>query len=142
MSDHDSESSITVGRSDRSSRCPQYSQVDSTINLTPLTSSCRAPEEQEDYESLATTTDLYERYFSSQSFNTSSVDQNPIKRGVLPDSNISGPAPNTGMPVCYAPPVGTGPTNKGGELLEAPNLTTPRRSNTQSPHLHTGVGLS
>jgi len=28
------------------------------------------------------------------------------------------------MPVCYAPPVETGPRNKGGERLEPPILTT------------------
>jgi len=51
------------------------------------------------------------------------------------DNNISGLAPNTGMPVCYAPLVGTG--NKGGELLEPPSLNT---LGPPTHHLHTGVG--
>jgi len=32
-----------------------------------------------------------------------------------------------------APTVGTGPKNKGGELLEPPILTTPQRFNAWSP---------
>jgi len=38
------------------------------------------------------------------------------------------------MPVCNAPPVETGHRNKGGELLEPPILTTPRRFNAWSPY--------
>jgi len=56
------------------------------------------------------------------------------------DNNISGLAPNTGMPVCYAPPVETGPRHKGGELLEPPSLTTtPQRSNPWSPSYSGGI---
>jgi len=50
------------------------------------------------------------------------------------DSNISGPAPETGMPMmCGASTIGTGPKNKGHELLEPPILTTPQMSNPWSP---------
>jgi len=48
------------------------------------------------------------------------------------DSNISGPAPNTGILVCYAPPIETGPRNKGEEFLESPILMTPQ-INPRSP---------
>jgi len=37
------------------------------------------------------------------------------------------------MPVCYAPPVETGPYQKGGEFLEPPVPTTPQRSNVWPP---------
>jgi len=40
---------------------------------------------------------------------------------------MSGPAPYKGMPVCFGQPVETGPMNKGGELLEPPNHTSPQR---------------
>jgi len=50
------------------------------------------------------------------------------------DNNISGPAPNTGMPVCYAPPIETGPYHKGDEFLEPPILMNPQRSNSWSPY--------
>jgi len=53
---------------------------------------------------------------------------------VITNNNISGPAPNTGMPVCYAQPVKMGPNNKGGELLEPPSLTTHHKLNTWSPY--------
>jgi len=46
---------------------------------------------------------------------------------------MSGPAPNTGIQVCYAPPVETGPYQKGEEFLENPILTTPQRSNAWPP---------
>jgi len=80
--------------------------VDSTLDITPQFS-CRTPElddESKDY------TDQGERYSSSQCFSTTntdffSADQNAIRRGVQLDNNISGPGSNTGMPVCYAPPV-------------------------------------
>jgi len=42
------------------------------------------------------------------------------------------------MPVCYAPPIETGPNNKRGELLEPPNHTTPRRFSPSSPFLGEG----
>jgi len=115
MSDHDSEDSISRGRSDLSSDCPHYSVADSTIDITPTLHR----ETEQDYES--TNTDQYERYSPSQCFNTTtntfSADQNVIGRGVQSDNNISGPAPNTGMPVCYATSVETGPYQKGGEFL-------------------------
>jgi len=43
------------------------------------------------------------------------------------------------MPVCYAPPVGTGPRNNGGEFLEPQILTTPQRSNPWSPFTYGGI---
>jgi len=50
------------------------------------------------------------------------------------DSNLSGPAPKTGMlMMCGASTVKTGPKNKGGELLEPPILMTPQRFNAWSP---------
>jgi len=127
MSDHDSEDSISRGRSDLSSDCPRFSVADSTIDLTPTLNR----ENECDYES--NNTDQYDRYYSSQCFKTTpnnfSADQNVIRRGVLSDNNMSGPAPNMGMPVCYAPPVETGHYQKGGEFLEPPVSTTPQRSN-------------
>jgi len=96
--------------------------VDSTIDLTPLNN-------RDDDWSLDTT-------HRRPQFNTTtcfSADQNPTRGGVIPDSNISGPAPNTGMSVCYAPPIETGPS-KGEEFLESPILTTPQ-INPPSPFL-------
>jgi len=114
MSDHDSEDSILRGRSDWLSDCPRFSVADSTIDITPTLHRVT----EQDYES--TNADQYERYSSSQCFNTTtnnfSADQNVIRCGVQLDNNISGSAPNTGMPVCYAPLVETGLKNKGGEL--------------------------
>jgi len=37
------------------------------------------------------------------------------------------------MPVCYPPPVESGPKNKGGEFLVPQNLTTPQRFNAWPP---------
>jgi len=95
-----------------------------------------------------TTTDQNMRYSSYQCFNTtitdfSPADQNIIRRGVQPDNNISGPAPNTGMmPWCVMHHrFETGPIHKGGELLEPPILitTTPQRSNPWSPSYGRGI---
>jgi len=108
--------------------------VDSTINLTPLDHRVR---DEQDYES--TTPDRYERYSSYLCFNTAnttlSANQNIIKRGVMGESSISGPAPKTGMlVVCRGmPPVKKGPRNKGGKFLAPLNLTTLQRSNAWSP---------
>jgi len=89
------------------------------------------------------TTDQYERYSSSHCFDTTttnfSAGQNAIRRGVQPDNNISGPAPNMGMPVYYAPPVETELRNNGGEFLEPPILTTPQRSYLFSPFTYGGI---
>jgi len=53
---------------------------------------------------------------------------------------ITPACPNTGMPVCYAPQVETGPRHKGGELLEPPILTTtPQRSHPWSPFTRGGI---
>jgi len=91
-------------------------------------------------------TRVIKHYSSFQCFNAtitdfSFADQNKIRRGVQPDNNISGPAPNTGMPVRYAPPVETGPRHKGGELFEPPilTMTTPQRSNPWSPAYGGGI---
>jgi len=103
-------------------------------------SSYDRPPELDDESRATSTTNKYECYSSSQCFNTtitdfSPADQNIIRCGVQPVNNISGPAPNTGMSVCYAPPVETGPRNKGGELLEPPILTTnPQILNAWSPY--------
>jgi len=101
--------------------------VDSTINLSPLNDR----EENEDDESFATT--QHRRYSPSRCFNATttnlSADQNAIRRGVITNNNISGPAPNTGMPVWYAPLVEAGLRNNRGEFLEPPILTTPQRIN-------------
>jgi len=114
MSDLDSEDSQCRGRSDLVSTLPHYSLVDSTIDLTPLNN-------QDDDWFLDTT-------HRRPQFNTTTcffADKNPTRRGVIPDSNISGPALNTGMSVCYAPPIKTGHRNKGEEFLESSILTTP-----------------
>jgi len=135
MSDHDSDNSQSRGETDNESRCPQYSQVDSTLDVTPQMS-YRTTEL--DYES-PTDTDQHRRCTTSRSFDVTttnlSVDQSSIRRGVMEDNGMSGPAPKTGMlVVCRGtPPVGTGPYHKGGELLEPPNLTTPQRYNAWSP---------
>jgi len=134
MSDTDNDDSPIRDRLDLKSKCPHYSQVDSTLDLTPQSNSYNRPPELDD-ESRATdvTTDLYERYFPSQCFKTTTTDfsanQNAMRRGVQRDNSISGTAPNTGMPVCYAPPVETEPYQKGGEFLEPPIPTTLQRSN-------------
>jgi len=93
---------------------------------------------QQDYKSINTATDQFEHYASSMCFDVTpinlSADQNIIRRGVLRDSNMSGPAPKTGMPMmCGASTVETGPKNKGAELLEPPILATPQRFNAWSP---------
>jgi len=118
MSDHDSDNSQSRGEIDRESRCPQYSQEDSTLDVTPQMSytptelDCESP----------TDTDQHRRCTTSRSFDVtttdSSVDQNSIRRGVMEDDSMSGPAQKTGMlVVCRGTPlVGTGvtgPYNKG-----------------------------
>jgi len=46
------------------------------------------------------------------------------------------------MPVCYAPPVETGPYQKGGEFSEPPVPMTPQRSNAWPPFCYNeGVEL-
>jgi len=136
MSDTDRDECPIRGKLDQESSCPRHSLVDSTINLTP---SDHIISSEQDYES--TGPDQYESYSSSPSFGTTnngifSVDQSIIRRGVMADSNLSGPAPNTGMlTVCSGMLlVETGPRPKGGKFLAPPLLTTPRRSNTWSTH--------
>jgi len=90
MSDLGSEDSQCQGRLDLESNNPHYSLVDSTIDLTPSNA-------------------IYYDWFldnthrrSPPRFNITtgfSADQNSIRRGVITYSNISGPAPNTGMAV-------------------------------------------
>jgi len=129
MSDLDDQDSQSQGRLYLESNNPHYSLVNSTINLTLLDNRG----EDEDDESLETT---HRRYSPTSCFNTTtnlSADQNAIKRRIITDKNISGQAPNTGMPVCYAPPVEAGPRDNGGEFLEPPILTTSQRSNPWSP---------
>jgi len=102
------------------STLPHYSLVESTINLTPLNN-------QDDNWSLNNT-------HRCPQFNTTcfSADCEYKDRAQSTgDSNISGPTPNTGMSVCYAPPIETGPS-KGEEFLESPILTTHKL--TLGPH--------
>jgi len=134
MSEHDSEDSQSRGETNNESRCPHYSQVDSTLDITPQMSYI-SPEL--DSESL-TATDLYAPCSQSRRFDITttnfSVDQNTTRRGFLDDNSISGPALKTGMAtVCGAPMVETGPKNKGGKFLKPPIHTTPHRSNAWSP---------
>jgi len=104
MSDIDSEDSQCTGRSDLESTIPHYSLLDSTIDLTPLGVNENNP-----------------------GFNTTrfSADQTQNRAIAIGDSNISGPASNTGISVCYAAPRGT-ESDKGEEFLESP---------TQKPRL-------
>jgi len=105
MSDIDSEDSQRTGRSDLESTLPHYFLVDSTLDLTPL-----AVEENQP---------------TNRRFNTTcfSADQTQNRAAVIGDSNISCPAPNMGISVCYAPPRGTG-SDEGEEFLESPTQTT------------------
>jgi len=135
MPDTDRDESPIRGKMDQESSCPRHSLVDSTINLTPLDHIIRS---EQDCES--TGPDRYECYSSSPSFGTTNnaifpVDPSIIRRGVMNDSSLSGPAPYTGMlTVCSGMPlVETGPRSKGGKFLAPPLLTTPRRYNTRSP---------
>jgi len=83
MSDIDSEESQCRGRSDLESTIPHYSLVDSKIDLTPLDMGEDSPNNQ--------------RQFNNTCF---SADQTQNRARVIGDSNISGPAPNTGISVC------------------------------------------
>jgi len=129
MSDFDSEDSQCRGSLDLESNIPHYSLVDSTINLTPINS-------RDDDWSLDTTHRRSPPCFSTTK--CFSAEQNPIRRGVITNNKISGTAPNTGMPVCYAPPVETGPRNKWVELLDSPILTT-SQTNPWSPFQYGGI---
>jgi len=135
MSEIDSEDSESRGRLDLESNNPQYSLVDSTMDLTQLNN---REFRENDWPSRTT----YRRSSTPCCFNTTinlSADQNAIRHGVITDNNISGPAPNTSTPVCYAPPVEAGPRNNGSELLEPPILTTPPRINSWSPFQYGGI---
>jgi len=97
MSDHDSDNSQSRGEPVNESRCPQYSQADSTLDVTTQMSyrttelDCESP----------TDTDQHRRCTTSRSFDVTttdpSVDQSSIRRGVMEDNSMSGPAPKTGM---------------------------------------------
>jgi len=85
-----------------------------------------------------TDTDQHSRCTTSRSFDVTtpdySVDQSSIRRGVMEDDSMSGPAPKTGMVVCRGTPlIKTGSYNKGSELLKPPNLTTPQGYTAWSP---------
>jgi len=129
MSDLDNEDSQCRNRSDLESTLPYYSLVDSTIDLTPLNRDEDSLNENINNRRRFNTTCLpNENINTRRRFNTTcfSADQLPrIRANSTGDSNISGPAPNTGNSVCYAPPKGAG-LNKGEELLESPTQTTPQ----------------
>jgi len=78
MSDHDSEDSLSRGKSDRSSDHPPFLMADSTIDLPTQTCHRKEPEQQ-DYESINTDTDQYERYSSPMCFDVTPNNQN-LKR--------------------------------------------------------------
>jgi len=118
MSDLDSEDSQSTGWSDLESTLPHYSLVDSTIDLTPL--------------GVNENTRLKATRLSANKT------QNRIT--VIRDSNISGPAPNTGISVCYAPPRGT-ESDKGEEFLESPTQTTPRSKSPSFLPFHRGWSM-
>jgi len=99
MSNSDFEDSQCTGRSDLESSLPHYSLVDSTDNSTLGVN-------------VNTNPNL-------------SANQTQIRAMVIGDSNISGPASNTGISVCYSPPRGTG-SDKGEEFWKSPTQTTPR----------------
>jgi len=115
MSDLDSEDSQCWGRLDLESNIPHYSLVDSTIDLTPVTG-------RED--SVHDTTHRYGPPFNTTTCFSADRDYKDWAQSTG-DSNISGPAPNTSMSVCYAPPIETRPS-KGEEFLESLILTTPQ----------------
>jgi len=112
MSDFESEDSQCRGRSNLESILPHYSLVDSTIDLTPSNN-------RDDDWSLDTT-------HRCPQFNTTcfSADHDYKDRAQSTgDSNISVPAHNTGMSVCYASLIETGPS-KGEDFLESPIHTS------------------
>jgi len=120
MSDFESEDSQCRGRSDLESTIPHYYLVDSTIDLTPL-----------DRDEDSSNDTKHRNRFNTTCFSADQVYRDRTHSRPTGDSNISGPAPNTGMSVCYAPPITTGPS-KGEEFLESPILTTPQ-INRRSP---------
>jgi len=81
--------------------------MDSTLNLTPL--------------DMGENTPNAHRRFNTTCFSANQTQNRAI---VIGDSNISSPALNTGISVCYAPPRGTG-SDEGEEFLESPTQTTP-----------------
>jgi len=139
MSDNDNDESPNKDKIDQASSCPHYSQVDSTINLTPPPHNTHL---EQDYESTPTTTlpDRYGCQTSSPNFGTTnegvvSVDQNIVRRGAVNDIGLSGPAPYKGMltECSGALLVEEGPRTKGGKFLAPPLHTTPRGYNTCEP---------
>jgi len=99
MSDHDSDNPDSIGTDDRISSCPQYSQLDSTLDLTHQ-SSCHPVEPNNwslndtDLQNECTSTT---RRFDITKQIIPPANQDITRRGVVEDYNISGPAPKTGM---------------------------------------------
>jgi len=116
MSDSDFEDSQCRGRSELESNLPHYSLVDSTIDLTSL--------------GVNEYTNLNPNRFSAN--------QTQNRATVIRDSNISGPAHNTGISV--GPPRGT-KSVKGEEFLESPTQTTPRRKSPPFLPFHCGWSM-
>jgi len=114
MSDLDSDDIQCRERSDLESMIPHYYLVDSTIDLTPLG-------RRED--SVHDTMHRNRQTFNTTCFSADQVCKDRAKS--TGDSNMSGPAPNTGVLVYYAPPIETEPS-KGEEFLESLILTTPQ----------------
>jgi len=139
MSDHDSDNSTSNGELDNESKCPQYSQMNTTLDLAPQLSERVESLNIDEYTRRSITdSDFYSQCASSRSFDVTntndSVNIQGTRCGVMVDSNLSGPAPKTGMlAVCSGMlPVGTGPKLQRGKLLEPPPHLTPQRFNTRS----------
>jgi len=111
MLDSDFEDSQCPGRSDLESSLPHYSLVDST-----------------DLTSLGVNVNTNPNFPADQTQNRATV---------IGDSNISAPASNTGISVCYAPPRGTG-SDEGEEFLESPTQTTPQSKSPSVFPFHRG----
>jgi len=112
MSDSDFKDSQCPGWLDLESSLPHHSLVDSTDNST-----------------------LGVNVNTNPNF---SANQTQIQATAIGDSNISGPAPNTGISV--GPPRGT-KSVKGEEFLESPTQTTPRRKSPPFLPFHFGWSM-
>jgi len=119
MSDSDFEDSQCTGRSDLDLNFPHYSLVDSRVDIT----------------SLGVNENINPNLFSAN--------QTQNRAMVIGDSNISGPASNTGISVCYAPPRGTGSygSYEGEEFLESPTQTTPQSKPPSFLPFHCGWSM-
>jgi len=140
MSAHDSDSSTSNGEIDNESKCPQYSQRKSTLELTPqLSNRSTSPSSDDHNRRSLTDSDVYGHCASSRSFDITTTDHSfniqGTRCGVRVDNSISGPAPKTGMlAVCRGMlPVGTEPNIQGSELLEPPTHMAPQRYNAWFP---------